>query len=456
MIRSKKCVFVALVVMFSLMGLTQAMGWSLKEAAEPYEGKVIYMLINHHTMYDYSKSYISEFEKESGIKIEIELLTRKTMNTKQEFELGSNTAAYDLMHTSTSKSSRYVHAGWCAPLNDYLLSDSKLGDPEYDYEDFVPSARGTFVENDTIYAVPWSVETQVYTYRTDIFEKYGIAGPPSTYGDLENVSRKIYTKEIPAISMRAQPGHTLNTFQWVSFLWGFGGRWFDENLMPVLNSEASIKATEYYCKLLQNWGPEGYRTYIHYDIRNDFQTGKLASYIDADCLAQGYNDPDISNVIGKWAIAINPTSSDGIFASAPYVHGIFIPYDAPNKDAAFLFLQWYTNKKMEEHRAFDGWGAAVCRESVKFSPEYLERYTQNNYAVASNESLERTFPFVRPTWLAEYNEIGDRLGIALQQVLIGEKTAKESLDEINEDIYLILKLGGYYKRGVKNPCKVGA
>jgi len=31
-----------------------------------------------------------------------------------------------------------------------------------------------------------------------------------------------------------------------------------------------------------------------------------------------------------------------------------------------------------------------------------------------------------------------------------------SLDEINEDIYLILKLGGYYKRGVKNPCKVGA
>jgi len=112
-------------------------------------------------------------------------------------------------------------------------------------------------------------------------------------------------------------------------------------------------------------------------------------------------------------------------------------------------------KKMEEHRAFDGWGGAVCRDSVKFSPEYLARYTQNNYAVASNESLNNTFAFVKPTWIAEYNEIGDRLGIALQQVLIGEKTAKESLDEINEDIYLILKLGGYYKRGVKNPCKVG-
>jgi len=452
--RRRVWLFLSMGVLFLLVGFNHAMGWSLKEAAEPYRGTVLHMLINHHTMFDYSEPYIQEFEKETGIKVEIELLTRKTMNTKQEFELGSNTAAYDLMHTSSSKSSRYVHAGWCTPLNDYM-SDPKLIDPEYNYKDFVKSARGTFVEDDIIYGVPWCVETQVYTYRTDILEKYGISGPPKTYKDLESISRKIHTKEIPGISMRAQPGHTLNTFQWVTFLWGFGGRWFDEDLMPVLNSEASVKATEFYCKLLQNWGPKGYRTYIHYDIRNDFQTGKLASYIDADCLAQGYNDPKISNVIGKWAISPNPVSPDGIFGTAPYVHGMFIAYDAPNKNAAFLFMQWYTSKEMEEHRAFDAWGVAICRDSLRSSPKYLAKYTENNYAEASNDSLERTFPFVRPTWLPEYNEIGDRFGIALQEVLIGEKTAKEALDEVNEDIYLILKLGGYYRRGVKNPNRVG-
>lgn len=454
MLGRKSWLLLSMVMLFSVIGVSQAMGWSLKEAAKPYKGTTIHMLINHHRMYEFSQPYIPEFERETGIKIEVELLTRRTMNTKQEFELGSNTAAYDLMHTSTSKSARYLRAKWCAPLNDYM-DNPRLADPDYDYEDILESARDIFVQDGVICGFPWSIEANIYAYRTDVFEEHGIAGPPKTYEDLENTSKKIHTAEIPAISMRAGPGNTLNVFIWSGFLWGFGGRWFDKDLKPMLNSEAAIKATEFYCNLLRNWGPKGYRTYIHYDIRNDFQVGKLASFIDADGLTIGSNDPKISKIIGKWAIAPIPVPPDGTFAATPYAHGIFIPYDAPNKEAAFLFMQWYTSKEMERHRAFDHEGCIGFRKSVRFTPEWIKKYSENNYAQADNYSLEHTFAYVRPVWLPEFLEIGDRLGIAIQEVLIGERTAKEALDEINEDTYLFMKLGGYYKDGMKNPNKVG-
>lgn len=455
MLQRKSWLLLPMVMLFSLMAINQAIGWSLKEAAKPYKGTTVYVLINHHRMYEYSEPYIPEFERETGIKVNVELLTRRTMNTKQEFELGSNTAAYDLMYTSTAQNARYLNAEWCTPLNDFM-NNPQLADPTYDHEDFMEAARETFVQDGVIYGLPWGIETQTYCYRTDIFEKYGIPGPPKTYQDLENVSKKIHTKEIPAISLRAKPGQYLNIFVWPLFLWGFGGRWFDEDLKPVLNSEAAIKATEFYCKLLQNWGPEGYSSYIHYEIRNDFQTGKLASFIDADGLTMGFNDPELSNVIDKWAVAPIPVPPDGIFAPNPYSQGMFMAYDAPNKEAAFLFMQWYTSKEMERRRAFDHLGKIVTRKSVRFTPEWMEKYSKNNFASAVRYSLEHSFPYVVPApWLPEYNEIGDRLGIAVQEILIGEKTAKEALDEVNEEIYLFMRLGGYYKRGMRNPNKVG-
>jgi ABC-type glycerol-3-phosphate transport system substrate-binding protein len=116
-------------------------------------------------------------------------------------------------------------------------------------------------------------------------------------------------------------------------------------------------------------------------------------------------------------------------------------------------MQWYTSKEMSSHRAFDGFGAVVARESVRFSDRYMKKYSENNFATAANESINKTFACVRPTWLPEYNEIGDRVGIALQEILVGDKQAKEALDEVNEEIYLIMKLGGYYKDGMKNPCR---
>ena len=93
MTRSKIFLCMGMTVIFSMIGITHAFGWSLQEAAAPYKGTVLHVLINHHTMYDYSKPYIPEFEKITGIKVDVELLTRKTMNTKQQFELASNTAA---------------------------------------------------------------------------------------------------------------------------------------------------------------------------------------------------------------------------------------------------------------------------------------------------------------------------------------------------------------------------
>jgi len=59
-------------------------------------------------------------------------------------------------------------------------------------------------------------------------------------------------------------------------------------------------------------------------------------------------------------------------------------------------------------------------------------------------SLEMSSPDYRPL-IPEWNEIGDRIGIAVSEVLTEQKTAQEALDEAAADVEKIMEEAGYYQ-----------
>ena len=309
----KKSGVVLLVMVFLCSaGITSA-EWSWESAAEPYKGQTIYVLLQTHPATDATKPHIEEFEKMTGIKVEMELLQRRAMNTREEMELSAKKGAYDVTHNAPPKRVRYARANWAEPLNDYI-NNPKLTSPDFNLEDFVPAYLNMLKIDDTIYGLPFSGETNLLYYRPDILEQYGIEAPPQTIDELEAIAAKIDTDELPAFVTRAVKGQGINVFTWVTFLRGYGGDFFDDDLKPTLDSPEAIQATEKYAELLQKYGPFGVSGYTHYECTTDFAQGKVAMFLGAGPWgASVFNDPAKSKIIGKWMAVNNSCISLGEF-----------------------------------------------------------------------------------------------------------------------------------------------
>ena len=76
----------------------------------------------------------------------------------------------------------------------------------------------------------------------------------------------------------------------------FGGRWFDEEWNPQLDSPEWNAAINYYVDLMTASGPPGASTNGHNENRALFADGKCATWVDATSAAGALRNPETSNV----------------------------------------------------------------------------------------------------------------------------------------------------------------
>lgn len=424
--------------------------WDWTKAAEPYKGTMISVRINYHPAILAQLPWaVKEFEKKTGIGVQFSMMTRRNLIGKQEIELAAGSSTYDIIYISTDVAARYRRAGWAEALEPYV-ENPQLTDPDFDLEDFVQTyldAVSPPLGKGPLLGLPFSGESSIMFYRKDIFKEYGIAQFPDTMEEFENVAAKINTKEIPAFGARAQRGQGINMYIWSGWLWSYGGKFFDEEMKPVINSPEAVRAAEEYASLLQRFGPEGIANMNHHDLVPMFAQGYLAMFPDATVWVTVFNDPERSNVIGKWAAAQIPKGPAGRF-TAIGPQEMAINAFSKNKEAAWLFLQWFTSKEIQLRRATEVPGKAgdVTRLSVMQHPEYRKIWDAGtNWIAATAKAASIAKLDYRPTHLPEWVEIGDTIGIAIQDVIARKTKAKPALDEANKRIYEIMKRAGYYE-----------
>ena len=124
------------ILAIGLMGSQSASAWSLKEAAAPYAGATI--RVSAMSGYQYNANAVDlakEFEKETGIKVVIDMVTYGEVIEKHMMELSSSTAAHDLYDCDSIYLPQYVP--YAVPIDTYM-NDPKLMDPDMAMDDFYP------------------------------------------------------------------------------------------------------------------------------------------------------------------------------------------------------------------------------------------------------------------------------------------------------------------------------
>jgi len=408
-----------------------------------FSGTTLKIVSNDHPSPRAIVSRLAEFEKLSGMKVEMDLLGWAIYLQRSDLEMSSGSGAYDMLWVPFILTTRWLNANWLAPLTP-LIDNPKITAKEIlALDDYVPTALNVGKRDNRTYSLPILMNTHIMFSRTDVLQKIGLAAPPDTYDDLIAACKKIQSPEIAGFISRGTPA----TIHWnfPVILQSYGGDFFADpprDMTPTLNTDVAIKAAEVYAMLLSDYSLPGSLAFDAPDVVSNYQQGRACFLIDDDVYLTQALDKAKSRVWDKLVASRVPR---GPARRAPQmsVHGFGIPANAKNKEAAWLFMQWALSPEMMTYAMVTQNNSGTTRTSVLKSQAYKTRFTVGGGDIGALR--EEAFANVKIAYrlVPEFSPIGDRVGIAIQQIASRQKSAKAAMDDAQKDVVEIVKKAGY-------------
>ena len=311
-------------------------------SAQPYKGTTIRVVLANQPWSDAIRPMISEFEEATGIKVNAESYFEDQLSQKLLVEFASGTSTIDVfMQRPLQEAKQFQKNGWYTDLNQFT-KDEKLAGPDWDIDDFFPSALLAETVDGVLTGVPIVTEQEIIYYRKDLFEEAGIK-VPTTMEELEAAAEYFNDPDTGFFGFVSRGQRSPAVTQFSSYLYSFGGN-FDVDGKATLNTPEAIEAFTFYGNMLRKYGPPGVLNMSWPQALAIFAQGKAAMYTDASVFYSNMLDPDQSEVGELVGFAQFPAGSAG---SRPYSivsWGISMAKTSKNKEAAWEFIKWATSK----------------------------------------------------------------------------------------------------------------
>jgi multiple sugar transport system substrate-binding protein len=382
-----------------------------------YDGITVNVIAQRTPEWAVIDAGLPAFQKQTGMKVDIKYLEETERRSKSRIDSATNAGSYSVYYVDEANIAEFATAGWLVPLEKYYPA-------KYDFKDFPAWIRGIGTIDGIAYFAPVFGGGDVLFYRKDILANKGIK-VPKTMDELIAAAKALNDPpNFYGITTRGLRGSGSNCWRWAPLFIGLGGQWFDSADKPAFNSAAAVKATKYALDMFK-YAPPGATTSTFADDVEAFRSGKLAFLLDTYIFYNWMEDPTKSNVVGKVGYAAPPSP----VPSSAFGHGLAISAvgakTEKQKQAAGEFIGWATSKEIEMKKLAQKMN--VYRQSSLDSP-LMTKFFAPEIITAMNEAgkVTKVCFMRRPEW----PEIGDNLGIVLEQIYTGQKSdIQAALDE---------------------------
>ncbi len=421
------------------LGLTFTAGCAGAGSLGASANTVTIAMVSNSQMTD-ARQLSSYFEAEHpDIKLRFITLSENQARAKITASTAMGGGEFDVVMISNYETPQWAKNGWLVNLSDYIDNT-----PGYDAKDFIPSLRQSLSYKGDMYSVPFYGESSFLMYRKDLFEAAGITMPKApTWQQVAAAAAKLDGPDMVGICLRGKPGWGEVMAPLDTVINTFGGRWYDMDWNAQLTSPQVQKAVKFYVDLVRSHGEPGAATSGFGECATQFAQGRAAMWYDATSAVSVVEDPKSSSVVGKVGYALAPMVEKP-YPGWLYTWSLGIPQSAKNKDAAWKFISWMTNKeyiKLVGEKL--GWSRVPpgSRLSTYQIPQY--KAISQAYGPLTLESINHadpSHPTVAPVpytgvqFLAipEFQDLGTRVSQQISAAIAGNKSVADALDQSQE------------------------
>lgn len=372
-------------------------------------------------------------EQKYGIKVSLQSLPFVGQYEKLVTELHGQSSAYDVLVFPPYFLGDFVALGFLKELDPYMHQiDPQLAD-------YLPAYRDPVIKrNGKTYALMYDGDLLQVCYRTDLFNdpkeqsafkaKYGHdLAPPTTWDEYMHVAEFFHRPpHLYGTAFYAQRGFCYAWF--VNIFAGLGGRWFNDDMSPGINSDIGVKALEMLIKM-KDYAPPNILQVDYPTLNEVFLNGSTAIVVQWDDLPMKVENPSMSKVVGKASFAACPQRT-----YMPYSRVMAVSAYSKHPDLAYKLAAHMQMPDVGITYVYDpDCGEDPYRESY-LKPDAVKSHTgkptmspeaAKAYVDAIRAGLEAGYPELSITGAPRYL---DTLDQAVSDALSGSMSAKAALD----------------------------
>ena len=389
----------------------------------------------------------AEILEKVGVKMEFDNTPPQDAYKKDMLDFSVGMASHDIV---------LFMPAWLADYSQHLEPIENLA-KEYNLnfylDDIVPTYKLTYIQWDgVVYAVPFDGDQHNLFYNKVAFESeknkadfkaqfgYDLV-PPDTWDQYVDVAKFFSGRdwdddgqpEYGVAEAWQRGGYAF--WWWANKFLAYGGVWFDEEMNPLINSPAGIKALEN-TLAIRDYVPPGTANFGYPELEAAFVKGEVPMVVQWSSTGKSAMDPMQSLIVGKVGAKLLPgvKMADGTIHRRPglptgWVAGI--PKYSPNKEAAARVLEIISTPEHSLKAAelpttyVDPWRESSFASDEWYDlwpgfPEYSKEFAQVLRTTAQTGCPDLQVPGTYEYWSAADREISEAIA--------GNKTAKEALD----------------------------
>jgi multiple sugar transport system substrate-binding protein len=371
------------------------------------------------------------FQKETGIKVTVDVTPYDTLQEKVFLELGAGSSSYDIITTDCIWVGACLNSNWVLSVEDMKAKNPSL--PDIKWDTVIPDALPYIADlNGKKYGIPASLTTPTLAYRKDLFEKWGLQAPKTWdeyYQLLDDVTAKIAEDGLKdfyptcLVQNSQDPGYS----DWTYHLFGYGkvadkgdGYVLSAEGKPIFNVDGrGVKALNELHDILP-YCPQGTLGFDYGEASNLFNSGKSAMLLTWNDFYSDTENPDFSTVAGNVGYAAIPAHEIQVNPVGGFQ--LFINAASKHPEEAYKLLAW-----MMEGPAFDmilqkGETGILVRKDLN-DPAVLARLP----FLAAWKDIQNSAYI--PVWFENFTEVQRIIWEEVANSLAGKKTSEQAMQD---------------------------
>jgi ABC-type glycerol-3-phosphate transport system substrate-binding protein len=271
------------------------------------------------------------FTKETGIKVKFVGVPHESMRQQFLTAALAGQGSFDVYETDQPWVPQFAAAKYLVNLDDRIAAEDRA--------DFQETALATVSYQDGLYGLPFLVHNPVLYYRTDLFERAGIAKPPATWDEYRQTAKELTAGGVHGTLIEGKRDGEV-AVKYMSLLQQAGGDLVDAQGKVIFDGDPARQAFDLMLGIVDDGSAPGGLTDLT-DAQGLFMGGKLAMVPQWPYMFPLSQDKTQSKVAGQVALAPQPGLVKQV--GTVFSWGFGIASSSQKQDAAWEWVKWSTN-----------------------------------------------------------------------------------------------------------------